>query len=115
MKSSFDTFQVIADPSRRQMLKLLTKDRMTINALAENFDMSRPAVSKHVKILHEAGFITIEDVGRERYCLLQEDGFRELQDWLDYFDRFWASRLRRLEQVMQSSEKKTSRKPAKRK
>ena len=110
MKSSFDTFQVIADPSRRQMLKLLTKDRLTINALAENFDMSRPAVSKHVKILHEAGFISIEDIGRERYCLICEDGFRELKEWLNFFDRFWANRLRKLEQVMNAAEKKGKRK-----
>ena len=54
---TFDAFQVIADPSRRQMLRLLSKDTMTINALAENFDMSRPGVSKHIKIMHNAGFI----------------------------------------------------------
>lgn len=114
MKTSFDAFQVVADPSRRQMLKLLTKDRMTINALAENFDMSRPAVSKHVKILHDAGFIAIEEAGRERYCLICEDGFRELQDWLSYFDRFWMKRLRRLEQALDAVEKKSNTKRVKR-
>jgi DNA-binding transcriptional ArsR family regulator len=77
-----DTFQVIADPSRRQILHMLTRDRMTINSLAENFDMSRPAVSKHIKILCGAGFISIEDVGRERYCTLKEEGFKDLQEWL---------------------------------
>ena len=60
-----DVFQVIADPSRRQMLQLLSNNSMTINALAENFDMSRPAVSKHIKIMHNAGFISITDIGRE--------------------------------------------------
>ena len=58
---TLDAFQVIADPSRRQMLQLLSKDNLTINSLAENFDMSRPAVSKHIKILYNAGFISMRD------------------------------------------------------
>jgi DNA-binding transcriptional ArsR family regulator len=97
---SLDVFQVIGDPSRRKMLMLLSQDSMTINSLADNFDMSRPAVSKHIKILHHAGFISIEDVGRERYCTLQKDGFDELQKWLQYFDQFWASKLKKLESLL---------------
>lgn len=92
-----DVFQVIADPSRRHILHLLSKDSMTINALADNFDMSRPAVSKHIKILDNAGFISIQDIGRERYCILKQDGFAELQEWIDYFDNFWVSKLKKLE------------------
>ena len=80
---TFDAFQVIADPSRRQMLVMLSKDSMTINTIAENFDMSRPAVSKHIKILYNGGFITIKDIGRERYCTLKQDGFNELQEFID--------------------------------
>jgi DNA-binding transcriptional ArsR family regulator len=94
---TLDAFQVIADPSRRQMLRLLSKDSLTINSLAENFDMSRPAVSKHIKILYTAGFISIQDIGRERYCMLKQDGFKELQEWIDYFDKFWLSKLKKLE------------------
>ena len=71
---TLDAFQVIGDPSRRKMLMLLSKDSLTINSLADNFDMSRPAVSKHIKILHSAGFISIRDIGRERYCTLKKDG-----------------------------------------
>jgi DNA-binding transcriptional ArsR family regulator len=95
-----DVFQVIADPSRRQMMQLLSKESLTINALAENFDMSRPAVSKHVKILYHAGFISISDIGRERYCTLKKDGFDELQDFIDYFDKFWATKLQKLEMLL---------------
>jgi DNA-binding transcriptional ArsR family regulator len=91
-----DAFQVIADPSRRQILYLLSKDSLSINALAENFDMSRPAVSKHIKVLHNSGFISIQDIGRERYCSLQQDGFNELQKWLEYYDAFWAGKLQKL-------------------
>src|SRR6202140_3389675 len=97
---TFDAFQVIADPSRRQMLQLLSKDSMTINALAENFDMSRPAVSKHIKIMYNAGFISIKDIGRERYCILKQDGFDELQDFIDYFDKFWTNKLKKLETLL---------------
>src|SRR6201746_2862336 len=94
---TLDAFQVIADPSRRQMMQLLSNESMTINTLAENFDMSRPAVSKHIKIMYNAGFISIKDIGRERYCTLKQDGFNELQDFINYFDKFWASKLRKLE------------------
>src|SRR5271154_6794921 len=97
---TLDAFQVIADPSRRQMMQLLLKDSMTINALAENFDMSRPAVSKHIKIMYNAGFISITDIGRERHCTLKEDGFNELQDFISYFDSFWTNKLKKLEALL---------------
>jgi len=91
-----DAFQVIADPSRRQILYLLSKDSLSINSLAENFEISRPAISKHIKVLQNSGFISIEDIGRERYCSLQQDGFNELQKWLEYYDAFWAAKLQKL-------------------
>ncbi|HTF17158.1 MAG TPA: metalloregulator ArsR/SmtB family transcription factor [Chryseolinea sp.] len=94
--STLDAFQVIGDPSRRKMLMLLSEDKLTINSLAGHFDMSRPAVSKHIRILNQAGFISIQDVGRERYCTLKKDGFDELQAWISYFDKFWVSRLKKL-------------------
>jgi len=97
---TLDAFQVIGDPSRRKMLMLLSDDSMTINSLAEHFDMSRPAVSKHVKILYGAGFISIKDIGRERYCTLKQDGFNELQGWISYFDKFWISKLKKLEALL---------------
>ncbi|GAA4086319.1 hypothetical protein GCM10022392_04070 [Mucilaginibacter panaciglaebae] len=81
---------------------LLSEDSLTINSLADNFDMSRPAVSKHVKILETAGFISIKDRGRERYCTLKKDGFEELQAWLNYFDQFWTTKLRNLENLLNS-------------
>jgi len=97
-----DVFQVIADPSRRQMLQLLKKNSMTINELAENFDMSRPAVSNHVKIMYSAGFINITDIGRERHCTLKQDGFNELQEFINYFDAFWTDKLRTLETILKA-------------
>jgi DNA-binding transcriptional ArsR family regulator len=100
-QQTLDAFQVIADPSRREMLHLLSKKSLTINSLAENFDMSRPAVSKHIKILNIAGFITIQDIGRERHCILKQDGFNELQEWINFFDKFWLTKLKKLEMLLQ--------------
>lgn len=92
-----DPFQAIADPNRREILHLLSKDSLSINSLVLNFEMSRPAVSKHIKILYSAGFITIEDRGRERVCGLKKEGFKELQSWIGFFDKFWNSKLDTLE------------------
>ena len=87
------------------MLQLLSQNSLTINSLAENFDMSRPAVSKHIKILEGAGFISIQDIGRERHCTLKQDGFKELQEWMNYFDRFWMSKLKNLENLLNKKTK----------
>jgi len=102
---TLDAFQVIADPSRRQMLMMLSTDSMTINSIAENFAMSRPAVSKHIKILYNAGFISIKDIGRERHCVLKQDGFNELQDFINYFDKFWGSKLNKLQMLLNTKAK----------
>jgi DNA-binding transcriptional ArsR family regulator len=104
-QQNFDVFQVVADPSRREILRLLLKDSLTISALAEQFDMSRPAVSKHIKILHGAGFITIRDIGRERHCILKQDGFEKLQEWINYFDKFWQSKLEKLKMLLDNKNK----------
>jgi DNA-binding transcriptional ArsR family regulator len=105
-QQQFDAFQAIADPSRREILHLLSKNSMSINSLAENFDISRPAVSKHIKVLYMAGFIAIEDVGRERYCTLKQDGFNRLQEWINYFDKFWVIKLKKLEELLNKKPKK---------
>jgi DNA-binding transcriptional ArsR family regulator len=105
-QQKIDPFQAIGDPSRRQILQLLSKNSLTINALAENFEMSRPAVSKHVKILYSAGFISIEDIGRERHCILKQEGFKELQQWISYYDKFWTTKLKKLEELLNKRTKK---------
>jgi DNA-binding transcriptional ArsR family regulator len=105
-QTAADPFQAIGDPSRRHMLRLLSRESLTINSLARHFDMSRPAVSKHIRILHQAGFISIEDIGRERHCLLSQQGFRELQQWIDFFDKFWLTKLKKLEDLLNEKLKK---------
>lgn len=96
-----DCFQALSDPSRREILMLLSKERQSINAIAGNFDISRPAVSKHIKVLQDTGFITITEQGRERYCELSSRGFEDVRQWISYFERYWHSRLRKLEQLLQ--------------
>jgi len=100
MRNVLDPFQAIADPSRRQILMMLTKDKQSINSLAGNFEMSRPAVSKHVRVLYEAGLIQIKDQGRERLCELRQDGFDDIKNWLIFFDQFWKEKLQNLEQLL---------------
>ena len=102
---TFDVFQVIADPSRRHMLQLLSKESLTISKLGESFEMSRPAVSKHIKILYGAGFISITGIGRERHCILRQEGFNELQDWINFFDKFWTNKLKKLESILNNKSK----------
>ncbi len=97
-----DAFQVIADPSRRRILHLLTIDSYNINSISKNFDMSRPAVSKHIKILETAGFVSIKEIGRERFCVLNEEGFIEIRNWINHFDKFWNSKLKNLEKALKS-------------
>jgi len=101
-----DPFQAVSDPNRRHMLQLLAGESLTINALAENFDMTRPAVSKHIKILFGAGFISIEDIGRERHCKLNPYGFSQLQKWISFYDKFWHSKLTKLESLLNEKTKK---------
>lgn len=96
-----DPFQAIADVSRRKMLLLLSKEKLSINEMAENFEISRPAVSKHIKVLYEAGLITISDQGRERYCELNQEGFAEIRDWLNYYDQFWKDKLQNLQALLE--------------
>lgn len=113
MKHAFnDPFHAIADVHRRNILQLLSKDDLSINNLAGHFDMSRPAVSRHIRILYQAGFITIEDKGRERVCALKKEGFHELQDWLNYFDQLWNTKLDALGSFLSKTTPK-KRKPSK--
>lgn len=95
-----DAFQALADRGRREILMMVAKEKRSINAIAENFDISRPAVSKHIKILQNAGFINIEEKGRERYCVLNQNGFNEVQQWIDMFEEYWTAQFRSLENYL---------------
>lgn len=91
-----DVFQAIADPTRREILNMLATDRMNLNTVADKFDISRPAISKHIKILTECGLITIKQQGRERYCEARLQHLNEVSEWVDQYKRFWTNKLNAL-------------------
>jgi DNA-binding transcriptional ArsR family regulator len=100
MEARRDVFQAIADPTRRAILGLLAIQGLTLNAVAENFNISRPAVSKHVKVLTECGLIEINQQGRERYCEAKLDKLNEVSEWIEQYRQFWESKLDALEEYL---------------
>ncbi len=107
-----DPFHAIADPHRRAILSLVAKERLTLNRVAEHFTISRPAISKHIKILSEAGLIRIDQRGRERYCEAKLDGLNEVTDWIEEYRKLWEARFDRLEQYLAELQAKEAKSPA---
>ena len=101
-----DIFNAIADPTRRGILLSLTHKSQNVNALADKFDMTRQAVSLHIKYLQECGVISIKKEGRERYCNLEADKLNEVADWLQPFRKMWAGKLNQLGQLLDDLESK---------
>jgi DNA-binding transcriptional ArsR family regulator len=96
-----DVFQAISDPIRREIILLLSENKLTLNGVSENFKISRPAISKHVRILEECGLVTINQLGRERYCKVNPEPLNEVYDWLSYFDKFWDKKLNALKKLLE--------------
>ena len=92
-----DVFQAIADPTRRDIINMLAQQSMNLNTVADNFDISRPAISKHIKILTECGLIVIRQQGRERYCEAQLRTLQEVSEWVNQYRQFWTKKLNALE------------------
>ena len=103
-----DVFQAIADPTRRAILLLIAAQAMTPNALAEHFDSTRQAVSKHIKILTECQLVKQEQTGREIYYYLNAKKMKEVADWLEPFRQFWEGRFNRLDNVLKELKKKNN-------
>ena len=98
-----DVFHAIADPTRRQILGLIAAQSLTLNGVAEKFKISRPAVSKHVKILRECGLVKIRKEGRERYCEPKFDKLKEVSSWVEKYRIFWTEKLDRLEKFLEEN------------
>ncbi|MEP7111054.1 MAG: metalloregulator ArsR/SmtB family transcription factor [Ferruginibacter sp.] len=92
-----DVFQAIADPIRREIIGLISTQSLNLNTVAEHFDISRPAISKHIRILTECGLITIKQQGRERYCLPDYEKIKVVADWAGQYKTFWSKKLDALE------------------
>ncbi|MEN7551076.1 metalloregulator ArsR/SmtB family transcription factor [Rapidithrix thailandica] len=100
MKARRDVFQAIADPTRREIMGLLVHNTLTLNGIVEHFEVSRPAISKHIKILEECGLVMIEQQGRERYCTAKPQKLKEVFDWIDQYKVFWNQKLDALDDFL---------------
>jgi DNA-binding transcriptional ArsR family regulator len=101
-----DVFGAISHPARRRILDLLLEADRSVNTIAGHFEMSRPAVSQHLRILLDAGLVTEQRHGRERRYRLVPAGLRNVKDWIAQYEQFWDERLQRLkEHLSKGSEK----------
>ena len=101
-----DIFQAIADPTRRAILTLIALQAMTPGAIADHFDMTRQAISKHMRILTECELVKQEYQGREIYYQLEIDKMKEIDKWLEQFRKIWETRYQQLDQLLETLKKK---------
>ncbi len=95
-----DVFNAIADPTRRSILLSLTKESYNVNALADKFDITRQAVSLHIKYLQECGVISLKKSGRERICNLKVEKLTEVAVWLEPFRKMWTGKFNQLDKLL---------------
>lgn len=95
-----DVFQAIADPIRRDIIHLLAHGPLNLNAVAANFSISRPAISRHIKILSECGLVVIHPEGRERFCEANLRPLAAVAEWVDRYKVFWTTRFDALENFL---------------
>lgn len=100
MKARRDVFQAIADPTRREILGLLAEQTLTLNKIIENFQISQPAVSKHIRILTECGLVAITQQGRERFCEARLNQLNEVTDWVEQSKKLWNHRFEKLDNFL---------------
>jgi len=113
MQTRRDVFQAIADPTRRGIIELIAGQSLNLNAIAEKFEVSRPAISQHIKILTECGLIVIKKQGRERFCEAKLQQLDEVSVWAEQYRRLWADKFEALDKLliqMQSKKKRAIRK-----
>ena len=95
-----DVFQAIADPTRRQIINLIAHQPLNLNAIADNFDVSRPAISQHIKILIECGLIDVKKNGRERYCEAKLGQLNEVAQWIEQYRKSWDERFDKMDDLL---------------
>jgi len=100
-----DIFQAIADPTRRAIIALIALQAMTPNAIAEHFDTTRQAVSKHLRVLAECDLVRQEQQGREIYYSLEIEKMKEIDKWLEQYRKIWETRFSQLEDVLATIKK----------
>jgi len=105
-----DVFQAIADPTRREIISMIAHQTLNLNSIADKFHVSRPAISKHIKILTECGLITIKQQGRERHCEAKLQKLNEVSDWIEQYRKFWTQKLDALEIYLDELQSKKNKK-----
>ena len=95
-----DVFQAIADPTRRQLIHLLSQQELNLNTVAERFSISRPAISKHIRILKECGLVSIRQEGRERICRAKPEKLQEVSEWVTQYKAFWEQSFNKLDNYL---------------
>ncbi|ARK30518.1 ArsR/SmtB family transcription factor [Halalkalibacter krulwichiae] len=101
---NYDVFQAIADPTRRKMLVLLANEEMPVTMISNHFSISRPAISKHLRILSAANLVTSEKIGREMRYQLQPETLQEFKQWLSFFDQFWENKIAMLQHIVEQDQ-----------
>lgn len=109
METRRDVFQAISDPTRREIIDLLAQNTMNLNAIAEHFEITRPAVSNHIRILHECDIIIIEQVGRERFCKIQPERLKQVSDWIGKYETLWMEKIDSFENYLYELKSKRKR------
>ena len=99
-----DTFTALADPTRRRIIESLAVGETSFGEIADRFEMSRPAVSQHLKVLREAGIVTARVDAQRRIYRLTDEGLDEIEAWLNKVREFWTQRLDKLEQLLSETE-----------
>jgi DNA-binding transcriptional ArsR family regulator len=102
-----DIFQAIADPTRREIVRIVAHKNINLNAVAEHFEISRPAISRHIKILTECGLILMRQEGRDRYCVANLSKLNEVNQWLEPYRNFLTSKLTVMEQLPGNNKSRT--------
>lgn len=104
-----DVFQAIADPIRRDIIELLAEETLTVNAIAEKFEISRPAISKHLKILKECEIIDYKKNGRERFCFIRPKNLIPAFMWVEQYRELWEDKLDSFDNYLTKLQSKTNR------
>ena len=100
-----DVFDAISHPARRRMLDMLFETDRSVNTITESFQMSRPAVSQHLRVLLDAGYVTEQRHGRERRYRLVPERLAPVREWISTYERFWDDRLARLQNLLTKKDK----------
>lgn len=105
MEARRDVFQAIADPTRRAIIGMIAREPVNVNTIAEQFDVSRQAISLHLKILAECGLLMMKQQGRERICEAQLEKLSEVNDWITQYKQFWETRFNQLDDLLSTIKK----------